>query len=284
MDLAEINEIVEFKQIIFNEKYPENIQKLVKNKPDIQVISIIYKSKDLLIHGFIYKKINLKENSPVVIYCRGGNNNKTMKIGEIVPGSVFNKPIFNMIQKNIIVFVSNLRGSSRSQGEDEFGGKDVDDIINLYPIIKKYKISNENKISLFGWSRGCTSALLVSKKVKWIKSIILISGNYDYSIDKKFRPNYHKKLIEYFKLSEDDFQKLSAINWVNEIPNVPILLLHGNNDDAVSVVNSLKLAIHLFHHKISYKLVVYQDGDHSLRKYIDQVNNEINNHFDNHIF
>ena len=108
MDLSEITEIVEFKQIIFNEKHPENIQKLAKNNLDIQVISIIYKSNDLLIHGFIYKKKNLKENSRVVIYCRGGNNNKSMKTGEIVPGSVFNKPIFNMIQKNIIVFVSNF--------------------------------------------------------------------------------------------------------------------------------------------------------------------------------
>jgi dipeptidyl aminopeptidase/acylaminoacyl peptidase len=278
MELSEISEIVKYKYITFNETYPDHIQKLANKHKDIEIISIIYKSDNLLIHGYIFKKKDLENNSPVVIYCRGGNNNKLMKIGEIKPGSVFNKPIYNILQQNIIIFVSNLRGSTKSQGEDEFCGHDINDIINLNPIIKKYKISNENKITLFGWSRGCTSALLVSKKIKWIKSMILIAGNYDYSIDAKFRPKYHKKLIENFKFSQDDLQKRSALNWVNEIPNVPILLLHGNSDIKVSVISSLKLAIKLFIHKIPYKLVVYPEGDHDLHQYIDQVNEEINNH------
>ena len=81
-----------------------------------------------------------------------------------------------MIKNKIIIIASAYRGDRLSQGIDEFGGKDVNDIINLYPIIKKYKYTDENKISIFGFSRGVMMSLLVHKKVDWVKCLILVAG------------------------------------------------------------------------------------------------------------
>ena len=72
-----------------------------------------------------------------------------------------------------------------SEGIDEFCGNDINDTLNLYPIIKKYKIADSNKIAIYGWSRGCTTAL---RRSNWIKCAILVAGNYDYMADKQFRP------------------------------------------------------------------------------------------------
>ena len=81
-----------------------------------------------------------------------------------------------------------------SEGIDEFGGKDVDDVINMYPIIKQYKYSDHNRISLYGWSRGCLMTLLTYKKVNWVKNIILGAGEYDLTSVKEFRPQFYENL------------------------------------------------------------------------------------------
>ena len=137
------------------------------------------------------------------------------------------------------------------------GGKDINDIINLYPIIKKYKYSDEKNISLYAWSRGCTTALLVSKKVKWIKCLILGAGSYDYKIGKKARPKFYKIIKKIFKFNDADLKDRSSIYWSNKIPKIPILILHGTADWRVSMGNSIKLSLELYKNKIPYKMVIY---------------------------
>ena len=60
---------------------------------------------------------------------------------------------------------------------DEFGGNDINDIINLYPIISSYKYCDK---------RGCMMAFLVHKKVNWIKCIIVGAPNINLLHDKEF--------------------------------------------------------------------------------------------------
>ena len=63
--------------------------------------------------------------------------------GEVSISSQIQKKEFIYMAENekAIIFFPNYRGSSMSEGNDEFGGGDVNDIINLYPIISKYKYS-----------------------------------------------------------------------------------------------------------------------------------------------
>lgn len=277
MNLSEIKEIIRFKKIKFDKKYPKHIQELAKEHKNLEVINIIYNSDNLKIQGFIYRKKNIKKNTPVVIYCRGGNNHPSIKTPELVPVRIFYiASLLELVEKGeIIVFASNYRGSSKSEGIDEMGGKDINDIINLYPIVKKYKFSDEKNISLYAWSRGCTTALLVAKKVKWIKCLILGAGSYDYKIGKKARPKFYKIIKQSFKFNDNDLKDRSAIYWSNKIPKIPILLLHGTADWRVSVENSIKLSLELYKNKIPYKLVIYPGGDHALSEYITEVKNEI---------
>ena len=214
--------------------------------------------------------------------CRGGNNHPIWACdGSHVPGTLLKQIIglWNLAElvenQEIIIFYTNYRGSKKSEGDDEFGGDDINDIINLYPIIKRYKYSDENKISLFGWSRGCMSAMLVLKKVDWVKSVILGAGVYDYKIEKKERPEFYKFLKKHFNFSKKTFEDRSAINWIYKIPKIPILLLHGTSDGRVSVKNPLQLSIELYNNKIPYKLVIYPGGTHSLKEYKLDVKKEI---------
>ena len=291
MSLEEISNIIKFKKIEFKKnKYPEFIYNKIKEYPNIEVISMIYKSDKLKIHGYISKKKNLKKKVPVVIYCRGGNNisiNKRngRKFGELVEGRFYSLELTNLVNEGkIILFASNYRGSTLSEGKDEFGGRDINDIINLYPIIKKYKYSDEKNICLYGWSRGCTMVMNVHKKVKWIKCIILGAGNYNNSLDKKFRPDMYKILKTLFSLSEENKKKRSAIYWIDKLKkNVPILILHGSADWRVSVDNAYLLGQALQKNKIPYKLVIYPGGDHGLLEYKKEVALERNNFLESYL-
>lgn len=237
-----------------------------------------YNSDGLKIFGFIFKHKNAKINTPVVIHCRGGNNHPKFSVGQLSIRTFYYHPLFELVKKNkIIIIASAYRGYRLSQGIDEFGGKDVNDIINLYPIIKKYKYTDENKIAIFGVSRGVMMSLLVHKKVDWVKCLILVAGIADMlaEIKKNIRPFYFKKLIKFFNLTEEDLQKRSAINWISELSNkAPILILHGSNDDRHSVDNAYIFKDQFKKHKIPHKIVIYENGDHRLLNYYNEVNKE----------
>jgi dipeptidyl aminopeptidase/acylaminoacyl peptidase len=65
-------------------------------------------------------------------------------------------------QAKAIIFFPNYSGSSKSHGTYEFGGKDVNDTISLYPIILQHKNCDKNKIALYGWSRSGMMAIISS--------------------------------------------------------------------------------------------------------------------------
>lgn len=281
-----IPEIENYNFIDFtNPRFPPKIKEESQKYPDIEFISINYKSDNFKVHGYILKNKNTKNKTPVVIYCRGGNNHPDISAGELKPGDFFyNEALIKLLNDGkIIVLATNYRGSKFSEGVDEFCGKDINDVINLYPIIQGYNIMDETKIALYGWSRGCTTALLVHKKVDWVKCLILGAGQYDYLADEQFRPRMYNMLKRDFKFELSDFQKRSAINWTDELPKKPILLLHGTSDGRVSVESSLKLAIELFKHQIPYKLVVYPGGSHGLIEYKSEFNREIVLHLEKYL-
>ena len=286
MELKNISEIISFKKINLDkkreliqnrmEKVNRLLDKIEKNS-DLELYAMKYKSDSLKIFGYIFKHKNAKMNTPVVIHCRTGNNHPKYSVGELTISSFYNHPLFKLVKENkIIIFASAYRGDRLSEGVDEFGGNDINDIVNLYPIIKKYKYTDESRIGLFGWSRGVMMALLVHKNVNWVKCLILIAGSADLSIDKEFRPKFYKKVLtEGFNLTEEDLHKRSAINWISELSDkVPILILHGTSDSAVSVENAYIFEDQFKKHNISHKIVIYDKGTHGLFEYLNEVNKE----------
>ena len=285
MELKDISEIKSYKKInspkknesLDNERIRKVNNKMVKYS-DLELYTMKYNSDGLKIFGFIFKHKNAKINTPVVIHCRGGNNLK--KIGNLTIDNFYYHPLFELVKKNkIIIIASTYRGYRLSEGIDEFGGKDINDIINLYPIIKKYKYTDENKIAIFGVSRGVMMSLLVHKKVNWVKCLILVGGIADIRVEinkkKIIKELSYKKIIKKFNLTEEDIQKRSAINWISELPNkAPILILHGSNDDRSSVDNAYIFKEQFKKHKIPHKIVIYENGDHKLLNYINEFHKE----------
>lgn len=119
------------------------------------------------------------------------------------------------------------------------------------------------------------------KNTSDITSAVIVAGPSDLHTTVERRPDMRALLNELVPNMEQNQTKAlderSAVKWINELnPNVPILLVHGSADVRVDISHSLKAAQQLKDNNHSHKLVVYDNGDHSLTFYRNEVEREIN--------
>ena len=53
-----------------------------------------------------------------------------------------------------MVLASQYRGNDGGQGKEEFGGSDINDVLNLIPLAESISFMNADRIVMLGFSRG----------------------------------------------------------------------------------------------------------------------------------
>ncbi|WP_413662307.1 alpha/beta hydrolase family protein [Microbulbifer sp. CNSA002] len=230
-----------------------------------------------IVNGYVIKPKSSKGRLPVLIYNRGGNGN----FGGVVFGSMMHN-LFPIANEGFIIIGSQYRGTftKNSSAYDEFGGSDVNDVTALLDYIPRIEGADDQRIGMYGASRGGMQTHLAVKKLKNIKAIATIAGNSDLLKGLTYRPEmekvYKHRIPDYEKNKVAELEKRSVLNWTADLsPNVPILLLHGTNDKRVSVNHSIDLAASLKKNNIPHKLVLYPDDNHGLMKNRKQANKEL---------
>ncbi|NWF88913.1 MAG: prolyl oligopeptidase family serine peptidase, partial [Ignavibacteriaceae bacterium] len=148
------------------------------------------------------------------------------------------------------------------------GGNDVNDILNLIALADELPQADANCWGIEGWSRGGMMVFLTIQQNHNFKCAVLvgaISNVEEYANTNSKLKSYYENLVGKERL-EKEMQKRSAINFVNELPKIPYLLIHGAADETVSPNQSVELAKKLDELKTPNKLVLPQNGDHFLRK------------------
>ncbi len=249
----------------------------------IDIYSITYLSDGLKIKGLLVSP-NKKGKYPCIIYNRGGNRDfGSLKIahGAITLGQI--------AKEGYVVIASQYRGNGGSEGQEEFGGKDVNDIIILPEVLKEVEVADTNRIGMYGWSRGGMMTYLALTKTNEIKAAVVggaISDNFASIEDRpemetgvlsELIPNYaEKKVIE--------LEKRSAIKWADKFSkNVPILILHGTSDWRVKPEQSLKLALEFEKYRIPYRLIMFEGGDHGISEHKKEVDEQVLNWFEKYL-
>ncbi|KGK01571.1 alpha/beta hydrolase family protein [Thalassotalea sp. ND16A] len=230
-----------------------------------------------IVKGYVIKPKLSKEKLPVLIYNRGGNGN----FGGVVFGSMMHN-LFPIANEGFVIIGSQYRGTftKNPSAHDEFGGSDVYDVTALLDYIPSIEGADEQRIGMYGASRGGMQTHLAVKKVKNIKAVATIAGNSDLLKGLTYRPEMEKvfkhRIPDYEKNKVAELEKRSVLNWVSDLsPNIPILLLHGTNDKRVSVNHSIDLAAALKKNNIPHKLVLYPDDNHGLMQNKEKANKEL---------
>ncbi len=249
-------------------------QKEAIRSPPRRIFLFTYPSEGLKIKGFISFVPDAK-NQPLLITLRGG----TQIFGIRNPGSDLAVP------STFTVICTTYRGGI-SEGNDEFGGEDVNDVknlVNYIPILEhklQQKLHNDT-FYMLGDSRGGMELFLALARFPDLQSkvskVVALSGLLDMRLLIQSRPDMLEMFTESFGLipgvNEDEWiNRRDPMLIVSKIrQNLPILILQGLKDLQVSpdIGYSMVEALENTRHDITYYEV--ENGDHCLANQPDRM-------------
>jgi dipeptidyl aminopeptidase/acylaminoacyl peptidase len=225
---------------------------------------IAYRSDGLKVTGYLWKpKHTGGRKLPLIIFNRGGLGES----GKLTAWRSFG--FYRFVSEGYVVLGSQYRGNDGGEGEEEFGGADVNDVLNLVPLARSLGYVDVENVFLLGLSRGGMMAYLSLKKGIRVNAVAVIGGLADLQAAAKHRPLavetiYRPAIPDFDRNPDEKLRERSAVFWPERI-RAPALLLHGRDDwraDAGS--QTLAFARKLHEAGNVYELVVYAGDDHGL--------------------
>lgn len=236
------------------------------------VEKITYESDGLKVKGYIAYPNDDSNKYPCIIWCRGGIGNA----GAIDKYTA--RGIYGQIASwGYCVFASQYRGNDGGEGYDEFGGDDINDVLNLVPLAEEVPQANKDVWGIEGWSRGGMMTYLTLTSSDIFKAAVILGGiaNLRCSADES---KFMRRLYEHTlgKYGEDEFKQKcesrSIVNFPEKLSKTtPLLIIHGNNDDRVLPHDSIDLSYKLLDIKIPFRLVMLEGGDHFMKSHRKEV-------------
>lgn len=249
----------------------------------IEIYSITYLSDGLKVNGFLVKP-KKEGDYPCVIFNRGGNRDfGALKIAHAAI------TLGEMAKEGYVVIASQYRGNAGGEGKEEFGGSDVNDVVILPKVLEEVEGADTSRIGMYGWSRGGMMTYIALTRMKNIKAAAVGGALADCRSNIEERPEMESDVMaqlipNYIENKEAELTKRSAIKWADKFSkDVPILILHGNSDWRVKPQQSLRLALEFEKHRVPFRLVMFEGGDHGISEHRDEVSEQVINWFDRYL-
>jgi dipeptidyl aminopeptidase/acylaminoacyl peptidase len=225
---------------------------------------IVYLSDGLRVTGYLWKpRDTAGRRLPLVIYNRGGNRGFGQLTHFVRDG------FYSYVANGFVVLASQYRGNDGGEGQEEFGGADVRDVLNLLPVAASFGYVDMNNVFVQGDSRGGMMTYLALKQGLPANAAVVVSGVGDLlawaderaeivdGVYKQLIPEFDERPVELLR-------ERSVVHWAHLI-QTPLLLLHGTADwRAPTASQALGVAERLQEHGKTYELVIYADDDHGL--------------------
>jgi dipeptidyl aminopeptidase/acylaminoacyl peptidase len=251
---------------------------------NVTIEEITYESDGNKVKGYLaYPK--KKGKYPGIIYNRGGN----LDFGSL---NIYKATFIlaKVASWGYVVVGSQYRGNMGGiGGRDEFGGAEVNDVLNLVPLLENMNQVDTAKLGLYGWSRGGMMTYLTLKKSKRFKAAVVGGGLSDLRMTMATRTDtfetvYDDLIPDYRKHKEKSLDERSAIIFVDEIcKTTPILMLHGTADWRVVPQMALDLSAAFIKTRVPHRLVLFEGGDHGLNEFNDEVDEMTKQWFDKYL-
>ncbi|WP_228850977.1 alpha/beta hydrolase family protein [Aegicerativicinus sediminis] len=269
---------------------PDSLQNRIKNdsllksyQERTELYNIRYLSDGLIIRGYLAKPKE-KGTYPVIVYNRGGNRD----FGELTDfraSVLLNK----LASWGYVVLASNYRGSTNSEGREEFGGADVNDILNLIPLAEKLEEADTERMGIYGHSRGGMMTYLTLTKTCKFKAAVIGAGLANAYRNIEMRPEMEEyvfsQLVPKYKDKKDESLRARSAVYFSEklCKTTPLMLLHGTADWRVSPLDALQMADSLYAKKHPFRLHLYEGTDHGLNEFRQEVNEDIKEFFEKYV-
>jgi len=251
----------------------------------LEVRDIRYLSDGLLIRGMLIRPRNpVGQKWPAIIFNRGGTGDYG-RIGNYgVPckqegdSCLYLVDLLQLAENGFVVIASDYRFHGPTGKRDEWGGKEVDDVLNLVPALKSMDVVDPSRLYMLGQSRGGTMTYIALKRGAPVRAAAVIAGPTLLSADTRsfIHGDWFLKGNEWFDgaprvwpdyehRADEYYHERSAALWPEKI-NVPVLILHSRTDKLVPVTQALRIAEAMQSHDKVYSLIIYGSDGHSLTK------------------
>lgn len=240
----------------------------------VDFYKIVYLSDGLKVQGFVAvpKKAG---RYPCVVYNRGGNQNF---------GAIQDLQLVRFLGKTAaagyVVAASQYRGNMGGEGKEEFGGKDVNDVLNLMPVFSTVAKADTSRMGMFGWSRGGMMTYLALTRTCRIKAAVVGSGAANAFTTVKNRPAmdsaYMRLAPGYWQNRDSVLKARSAVYWPEKLcPTTPLLLLTGSADWRVAPEEQMEMVQKLYAIRHPLRFFLYEGGEHSLIEHYEDVHRAV---------
>ncbi len=241
--------------------YDEGTYNDAINDKSVTYERITYSSDGLKVIAFMAAPTGERDkNLPVIIFNRGSFVRNDIAF---VHAPLFQKFVHN----GFIVVAPALRQSEGGEGKDQLGGEDINDILNLWPLLEKLSRVDLNNVFMLGESRGGIMTYLSLKnkvKVRAAATIGAITDLEAYIADRPWDENNLKNLWNnYDSQKKEILEHRSVMAWYDSI-RTPMLILHGGKDPQVKPQHALQLAQAFSAKGQPYELHIFSDGNHIL--------------------
>jgi len=224
---------------------------------------ITYASGGLAIGGLMWKpKDTAGKRLSLIVANRGGNSD----FGPMEPW--FYWGWHDALKAGYVVLASQYRGGPGSEGRDEFGGRDVDDVRALLPLAASLGYVDMDNVFLFGGSRGGMQSYMLARSGFPARAMAIRAGLADLFRGAEERPaletrNWAVLMPDYAAGRDAALERRSAARWAGEI-KVPTILFHGSNDWRLGTQDSLDVAAGLKRAKTPFELHLYEGDTHAM--------------------
>ncbi|MBK9147097.1 MAG: prolyl oligopeptidase family serine peptidase [Flavobacteriales bacterium] len=237
----------------------------------VRISRITYLSDGLKVNGYMAVPTG-NGPFPSVVFCRGGNR----EIGPLDDGAIL-RYLANMASRGYVVVGTAYRGNDGGEGKEEFGGADVNDVLNLLPLLEEVPEADTSRIGIFGGSRGGMMAYLALARTTRFKAAIIRSGLSDSFMALADRPaleqNVYAQLIPGFTANRDSLLLTrSPGRWAERLcKTTPILIQAGTGDNRVKADQAIAMAQALYACKHPFRMLMLEGADHYFTEYRDEV-------------
>lgn len=285
--LAQNGKLVNKTQVIFPKDTLAALEKRVAGISGIyntvELYEITYISDGFKVKGFLSLP-KQKGTFPCVIFNRGGSR----EFGAISPKRAL-RIIGGLASWSYVGVASQYRGNAGGEGTEEFGGADVNDVLNLIPLLASLPEADTSRIGIYGWSRGGMMTYLALTKTKKFKAAVVGAGAANAFKNIEKRPEmeqhvYSELVPNYWQNKDKELRARSAVFWADKLcKTTPILLLHGSADWRVPAEEALEMVNKLYEAKHPFRFVFFEGGDHGLTEYRSEVNRLVKDWLGNYV-
>jgi dipeptidyl aminopeptidase/acylaminoacyl peptidase len=222
-----------------------------------------YRSDGLSVIAYFYhprKSEGVKR--PVIVFNRG-----SYVRADIAPELL---PMFyRLANSGFSVVAPMYRGSDGGEGRDEMGGADVNDLMNISPVLSQLDSLDTRNVFLYGESRGGMMVFQAIRDGFPARAAATIGAFTDLAeiTSSGSGAATAKKIFPEFETRRDEIlSRRSAIRWPERL-NLPLLLMHGSEDRDVSPAQTFLLATQLARAQKEFGVIVFPGGNHTLQQY-----------------